>query len=249
METVAQPRIDPLRRARNTFPTDAFRETDLDGLPAPAAAFLRHAIAPGTPLPTRIRLIMHGQIRVGTWLPFRAEQVIDAERGFWWTARVAGGIIRGRDSFDHGQGETRVGLGGVIPLMSADGPDVTRSALGRMLAERAVWLPGTLLPKGGARWHAPDLEHAVAIVPVAGGYQRLSLGIETDGRLRDLTMARWGRSHGRYDWIPFGLRAEAEATFGRFTLVSQGQVGWWYGTDKWAAGEFFRFTIDHVHPF
>jgi hypothetical protein len=42
--------------------------------------------------------------------------------------------------------------------------------------------------------------------------------------------------------------ADTETAFGNFTLVSRGRVGWWYGTAKWPAGEFFRFTIDDVRP-
>ena len=54
---------------RGTFEPD-----QLDGLPAPAVTFLRHAIAPATPLPQRVSLTMHGHIKVmGIWLPFRAD--------------------------------------------------------------------------------------------------------------------------------------------------------------------------------
>ena len=89
----------------------------------------------------------------------------------------------------------------------------------------------------------------MATVPAAGGYTRVHLGIAADGAIRDLTLQRWGRAGGRYGWIPFGMRADADATFGGLTVVSQGSVGWWYGTDKWPYGEFFRFTIDDLHAF
>lgn len=223
--------------------------SQLDSLPAPAAMFLQHAIAPGAPLPQRVRLTMHGHIKVmGAWLPFRAEQLIAHDRGFWWNANVVRGLLRGSDSFDHDQGQTRFAVGGILPIVVADGEDVTRSALGRFIAERAIWLPGSLLPVNGTHWSAVDGDHADANVPGSGTYTHLRIGIETNGAVRDLVMSRWGRTRGRFGWIPFGMVAEAEASYGNFKLVSQGRVGWWYGTARWPAGEFFRFTIDDVRP-
>jgi hypothetical protein len=249
MDTVVQPElIDAWQHTGHVHPMRIFRDHGLDTLPAPAAAYLRHAIASETLLPKRVRLTMHGHLKAGAWLPFTAEQVIDCEHGSWWTARIASGLLHARDSFDHGQGRTRVRAAG-IPVVSADGPDVTRSALGRFLAEQAAWMPGNLLPDAGTHWHAPDTAHAVAIVPAGRTYTRLGLGIEPDGALRDLTMSRWGRIGKGYGEVPFGMRADAEATFGGFTVVSKGRVGWGYGTDAWPAGEFFRFTIDDLCPF
>jgi hypothetical protein len=226
---------------------DTFQPNQLDGLPAPAAMFLQHAMSSGAPLPQRVSLTMHGHIKViGVWLPFRAEQVIDHDRGFWWTANVARGLLRGSDSFDHEQGQTRFAVGGILPIVVADGADVTRSALGRFIAEQAIWLPGSLLPANGTHWSAVDRDHSDATVPGSGTYTHLRIGIDSGGAVRDLAMSRWGRSHGRFGWIPFGMVADAEATYGNFTLVSQGRAGWWYGTARWPAGEFFRFTIDDV---
>jgi hypothetical protein len=214
-------------------PRGTFQANQLDGLPAPAAAFLQHAIAPGTALPHRVSLTMHGHIKaMGVWLPFRAEQVIDHDRGFWWTANIAYGLLRGGDSFDHDQGQTRFALGGIVPIIVADGADVTRSALGRFIAEQAIWLPGSLLPSNGAHWSAVDGDHADATVPGSGTYTRLRIGIEPDGAVHDLAMSRWGRTRGRFGWMPFGMVADAEASYGHFTLVSQGRVGWWYGTPR-----------------
>src|SRR3954471_7957596 len=66
-------------------------------LPAPAAAYLRHALRPGTPVPETLRVSMHGHIRLGVWLPFQAVQEFTGESEFTWSARVAGGLLAGRD--------------------------------------------------------------------------------------------------------------------------------------------------------
>ena len=247
METAAPAiRIDTSPRTEDPRPTAT---SSRRGLPEPAARFLAHAIGVGAALPERVCLTMHGQIKVmGVWLPFRAEETIDRRSGFTWHATVAGGLLRACDAYDLELGRTNIAVGRVH-IASAEGPDVTRSALGRFLAEQAVWLPGSLLPDAGTHWSPDGRDHAVAMVPGAGTYARLHLGVKADGAVRDLTMLRWGRTHRRYDWIPFGMRADAETTFGGLTVVSQGSVGWWYGTDKWPYGEFFRFTIDDLCPF
>ena len=86
----------------------------LDGLPDPAARFLHHTIAAGVPLPERVCIAMHGQIKVmGIWLPFRADEIIDRRAGFTWHARVAGGLLRVRDVYDLELGHTRVAVGAV----------------------------------------------------------------------------------------------------------------------------------------
>jgi hypothetical protein len=206
-------------------------------------------MAEGVRVPGSVRLRMHGHIRLGGWLPFTAEQTIDAERGFQWTARVAGGLFTVRDELDRGHALTRASLGGLVPVMHATGPDVARSALGRFLIERAVWMPGTLLPYSGTSWHVDRDGRAAAMIPEPGGYTRVALGVEPDGRLRDVAMCRWGRDRGRFGWIPFGMVAEEESTFAGFTIASKGRVGWWYGTPRWPAGEFLRFTVDDYIPF
>jgi hypothetical protein len=110
METSTHPDVIDVRDGQSSC-MRIFRPAHVDDIPVPAAAYLRHAIAPGTWLPSRIRLRMHGHIKVGVWLPFEAEQVIDTELGFQWTASIADGLLRGTDSFDHHQGRTRFGIG------------------------------------------------------------------------------------------------------------------------------------------
>jgi hypothetical protein len=70
--------------------------------------------------------------------------VLTPGSGFEWTAR-AGGVLSGFDRYADGRVEMRWKLFGLLPVMRAAGPDVTRSAAGRAAAE-TIWLPTTLLP-------------------------------------------------------------------------------------------------------
>jgi uncharacterized protein DUF6544 len=56
--------------------------------PETVRRYLGHAIAPGAPLAKAVRLSMHGEIKLKTWCPFTAEEVIRWDRGFVWRARV-----------------------------------------------------------------------------------------------------------------------------------------------------------------
>jgi hypothetical protein len=63
--------------------------SDLD---EPVQRFFTHAIRDGAALGGGVRLRMTGRIKVGTWLPFSAEQIADG-RSFAWRARVGWGPI------------------------------------------------------------------------------------------------------------------------------------------------------------
>src|SRR4051794_32674748 len=114
-----------------------FDPARLGRIPNQALRYLQHAIAPGTVLSNAVRLKMHGEIRLKGWLPFHAEQVIRWDRGMIWQAAVQmhGLSIRGGDSYLDGHGAMRWRLFGIVPVVNASGPDITRSAAGRVNIE------------------------------------------------------------------------------------------------------------------
>jgi hypothetical protein len=74
---------------RLTAPTTAatlFTQDLLDGLPEPARRWLRHAVAPGTPLRRAAVLRQHGEIKVGRWLRYEADWALAPPAGFIWAA-------------------------------------------------------------------------------------------------------------------------------------------------------------------
>lgn len=64
----------------------AFNPDDFSHLPVAARRYLECAIAPGSILASAVRLKMHGEIKLKTWSPFTAEQVVCWQRGFIWSA-------------------------------------------------------------------------------------------------------------------------------------------------------------------
>ena len=139
----------------------SFSDVELEGLPDPVRRHFKEAIAPGTPLATSASFRMHGSIKLGRrWVPFRARQVLAPHHGFVWAAS-AGGVIVGSDRYVGGQGAMDWRLLGLIRVMHADGPDLSRSAAGRAGAE-ALWVPTALLPRFGVTWTATDPRHLTA---------------------------------------------------------------------------------------
>jgi len=217
----------------------------LDGLPGPVVRWVRHAIASGTPLRRSVHLSMHGEIRAGRWQPFSAEQVLAPPRGFVWAATAGRRPLRihGFDRYSHATGEMRWRLGGAIPVMSAAGHDITRSAAGRLAGE-LVLVPAAALDPA-LTWHAVDEYHASADVRIGDAVHHVTIEVDERGAVRSLWLPRWGKPDGRaFAEHPFGVEFGGESAIDGYTIPATLRAGWGFGTDAWPDGVFFRATID-----
>jgi hypothetical protein len=212
-------------------------------LPEPARRYLIHAIAAGTPLWQSVQVSMTGQIRLGAWRPFTASQVIAPSRGYIWaaTARLFGVPVVGYDRLSAGSAEMRWRLLDLIPVMTADGPDVVRSAAGR-LASEIVLVPTAF---SGATWTAGGPDTAVATWAAGEEQQRVELHLGPSGQLIDLLIQRWGNPNGKpFGRYPFGVNVDQVRTDAGVTTPAVVRAGWWRGNEQQDAGEFFRA---HIH--
>lgn len=195
-----------------------------------------------------VRLRMHGAIKLkDAWCPFEADQVIRWPRGFVWRARVKmkGLPVLGSDRSVDGKGAMRWRLLGLVPIVTADGPDISRSALGRLQIE-SVWLPTALLGADVA-WTASDSAGVAANLRLGNYAAPLNLSIEPDGRLRSALIVRWGNLEKQQGFreYPFGGIVSDQKTFDGITIPTTLRVGWYFGSDRFEAdGEFFRVTVD-----
>jgi hypothetical protein len=201
---------------------EAFPRADL---PPAARLYLEHAMAIGTPPSYAVRLRMHGEIKLRRWLPFTAEQVIHRTRGFVWraTVRMSGFAIRGYDRLVDGEAEMRWRLLGLVPVMTASGPDISRSAAGRFGAE-AAWLP-SILSGDDVSWTAEGPLCAVAHCRPFGEAARLTIAIAETGRVLSIKLSRWGNPEGAaFHYVDFGAVTADERTFSGFTHSDSGGV-------------------------
>ena len=218
--------------------------------PVPTAVrrYQEHTIAPGTPPASAVRLQMRGEIKLQGWLPFTAEQVIRRGRGMIWQATVQGrdGPISGLDRMVDGEGSMRWTMPGDVPLIEGSGPDITRSAIGRVQIE-SIWLP-PLLCQPEVAWTQTDSHHIQAQFTAYGETTRLELAIDDTGRVESIVLPRWGNVDGAaFHYMNFGGVVEEEKTFAGYTIPSRLRVGWYFGTDRFESdGEFFRATVDNA---
>lgn len=221
----------------------AFDPAGLEGVPEPIRRYLHAAIAPGTPLARTARLRMRGRIRLGGWMPFRAEQVLTPDRGLLWSARVAG-VITGFDRYVDGAGSMSWTLAGMVPLVRAVGADITCSTAGRLAGE-AIWLPTALVPGCATRCAVRSPTEIVVTHDVDAVRTEVTYRLDRAGRPTSLVLDRWGDPDGTGSgaWHRFGGDLADHRRFGGLTIPTTGRVGWHYGTDRWPAGEFFRFWI------
>lgn len=185
--------IDLSSPTRPAGPLDPARRADL---PPAAQRWLGRAIGADAGPASSVELWMQGEIRIGRWKPFRARQVIAPGRGFVWAA-TAGRLpvrVRGFDRYSNSQGEMRWRLFGAIPVMSASGPDIDRSAAGRLAAEFVFCPAAALAP--GVSWSKVDDERATAVIAIDGTVHRVTIRVDDEGRLRTVELPRWGDPDG-----------------------------------------------------
>ena len=232
--------------ATRPAPTEVFSAELVAALPEPARRWLTHAIPAGTPLWNSARVTMHGQIKLGSWRRFTAHQVVAPNAGYIWaaTAWLAVLPVRGFDRFSSGTGEMRWRLLGLIPVVTAVGADVGRSAAGRLVSEIV------LAPTGfrAATWTAGrSADHVVGTWLLDGQEESVELQIGPAGEVRSVLVSRWGNPGGEpFGRYPFGCTMHSEAAFNGVVIPAAVSAGWWWGTDRYAEGEFFRATITEV---
>lgn len=220
------------QRLASTEASGVFEPSMLDGLPEPARRYLEHALAPGAPLAVHVELSLSGTIRLSDDqepLPMESVELLAPPRGFVWRANVGSGAvrIRGFDRYADDFGEMRWWLYGLVPVASASGPDVTRSAFGRMLGE-SVLLPSQLLPSPTVHWSAVGDSTAVARIGEGDRAIDLTITVDTEGRLRRAAFLRWNSDakNGPVGPMHFVMTSGAERTFGPYTIPSQLSAGW-----------------------
>lgn len=229
---------------------EVFTAAMVDALPEPARRYFLHAIRPGTPLAASAHLKMSGAIKPNSnsdWADLTATQVLTPGQGFVWKASAQSGLVSMGvvDQWADNSGRMRIAIFGLIPVVNEGSADISKSALGRLVIE-SIWLPSSLLPQNGVTWETVDDRHARATLTVRGEEMTLTLAVDADGRLMEVTTRRYGNQtdDGSFQYIPYGATSAAERTFGGYTIPTSLSIGWWYGTDRYA--ESIRLDVEQV---
>lgn len=251
MTTDAWRELDRVIRSASRRQDTSVGDTDVHGagdLPEPVDRYFDSAFAEGPTTSPAAVIEMRGHIRIGRWLPFRARQLLAPRFGTVWEATVAS-IIVGSDRYVGGAGAMDWKLFGLIPFVSASGPDVTRSAAERAAAE-SVWVPSAVAPGTGVEWTASGSDVISAVIDTDGHAVGITHAVDADGRVTSTSMRRWGDPDRTGSWgeHAFGGDFAEQRRFGPVTIPSRGEIGWHHGTDRWSDGAFFRFEITSYRP-
>jgi hypothetical protein len=138
---------------------------------------------------------------------------------------------------------------GLVPLVRAEGTDVSQSAAERAAGE-SIWVPTALVADPGVTWSASTDDQLDMQLDVDGHPVTLHHTLDADGRLRHSHFLRWGDPERTGMWAehPFGVEITGHRTFDRLTIPNAGRAGWHFGTDRWDAGVFFQFEITACEP-
>jgi hypothetical protein len=230
-------------------PARCFTSDLLADLDEPVRRYFSHAISDGAALLNGVHIAMSGRIKVGLWLPFTAEQMVDG-RSFEWRARVGRGLLtplRVTDRYADAAGSTEGRLLGRFTLFHAEDVNTARSAATRAAIESVVFAPPSVLPGRGVTWRAESDDVIVACFELPPERPEVRVCIDEHGAIRTVSALRWGNAGEKtFQYIPFGGDVHAERRFGDLLLPSILSVGWWFDTPRYEA--FFRAEINAVTP-
>lgn len=226
----------------SVYSADAVRD-----LPAPVRRYFHYALPDGQVPISYVVCRQIGDFRRGgcttPWSPFTATEAFTASPpGYLWDAdiRLGPGLsVRVRDGFVAGSGFMQASVAALFPVVHEAGrPELNMAALQRFLAE-AVWLPTALLPGPYLVWREQDIDHAEAVLTVAGVTATMTFQFGSNGEIvRAYTPGRYRAEAGKFVLAPWegnirnymrvsGMRVpmDTEAAW----LLPAGRLAYWRG--------------------
>ncbi len=108
-----------------------------------------------------------------------------------------------------------------------------------------IWLPAVLLGDD-VRWTELD-GHPHATVRAHGEPSEVDFDVAADGEVRSVSLPRWGDPAPEpLGYHPFGGLTSDPIEVDGFRIPTRHRVGWFFGTERFDEGEFFRCTVRRV---
>jgi hypothetical protein len=224
-----------LLAAQQAPPVTHYRETELDGLPAPVQRYFRAVLRDGQPIVTGATLRHAGSFNLGEtadrWVPFTSQQrVVTRRPGFVWDARMPvapGLVVHVHDAYIAGEGLLRPAVAGLLTLTELrGGGDIAVGELMRFVAE-AAWYPTALLPSQGVRWQAVDDRSARATLGDGAVSVTLSFRFDDQGLMSAVRADARGRTlGGRSVPTPWEGRWSGHQRQHGMVVPMRGEVAW-----------------------
>lgn len=220
-----------LEQAARSSRPEPITEADLSALPPVVQRYLRFAGVPGTPPVHGFRARLAGRIRgsaTAPWMPFVAEQTnfYDPPRRYFWMEATRGGLpVVGLHAYDLAGATMRIRLLSMIPIVSLDGPQITRTETVTLLNDMSIFAPARLLDPA-IRWHELDGNSAEATYTHGAHTVRAVLIFNDSGALTDFrsddrpALAEDGKSTLPQRW---STPVSNYRTMGPYNLAARGE--------------------------
>lgn len=224
-------------------------ESDLAPLPAPVQRYLRFAGVVGQTRVRSFRVSMQGRIRAAAnapWMSFTAEQhsYFDPPRRYFFMRATRAGLpLDGLHVYAEEGASMRIKLLSMLPVVTVDGPVLTRAETVTLLNDMAIMAPATLIDPA-IRWRQIDDRQVEALFSNGGHDVRAVLVFDATGALANfwsddrpalaadgvtLVLQRWSTPVDGYRWQ------------GNYRLATRGAA-------RYAApsGEYAYLEIDNI---
>lgn len=167
----------------------------------------------------------------GKWLPFRAEQFINADKqSFIWNATFSSGFfipVHARDKYLHGHGNMLIKALYAIPIADNSGPEIDQGTLMRFLAEM-IWFPTAALSKY-IRWEY--LTETTARATIENGLTSVSgiFSFDLNGDIAGFEGMRYRDVNHHYALQKWTVAVNSHRIFGGFRIADKSEVTWHQG--------------------
>lgn len=228
-------------------------ESDLAGLPAPVADYVRAAGAIGRPRVTGFRADISGRIRGGAdqpWMTWTGHQVntfgAEPSRVLLMDATMKGLPVDVLHAYVGPHASMRVRVASLVPLVDAHGADMDQAETVTLLNDMCVLAPAALVD-APIEWTAVDDHRARATFTNAGHTASAVLTFDDAHELVDfisedrLRSSADGRSFTRQRW---STPIAGYRSFGDRRLGALG-AGRWHPDDE-PAFDYLEFRTDNI---
>jgi hypothetical protein len=131
----------------------------------------------------------------------------------------------------------------LIPVVTARGGDVSRSAAGRLAGELILTPAAALAPQ--VRWTEDGRNGATAAVDVDGRIHEVTISVSASGTLESVRLMRWGDpDRTGFAWHQFTAVCAGERRFDGFGVPAHTRAGWGAGGVRDFDGAFIDFVVD-----
>jgi hypothetical protein len=141
-----------------------FTYDQLVDLPEPVQRYFKYSLQENQPYISYVQLKHGGQFRISPdqdWMSINGQEYFTTENpGFVWIGKVP--LFSATDLFINGQGNLKVKLLSILPIVNAKGMEIDQGEMLRWLGE-SPWYPTALLSSEKIQWESINNDSAKVI--------------------------------------------------------------------------------------